>query len=211
MAHPLKPDARRRLVGRPADEDLGPSQGRHVIRVKRITPDDPLYKQECALREEALLAPVGLDMARFLEHVPGVEHKASHILALAETPTGERVVGCVLVQPDARGPGRARLLQMAVHPQRQREGIGKRLLAEAESIAFGKLAQTQLFCHAQLDAVPFYERCGWKADGERIIEAGIPHQRLWLGEAEPHQKGPDEPTASDPESPRSGRRQPNRQ
>lgn len=156
-----------------------------MIHLRAITTDDPLYDQACALREEVLLMPLGLDMDRFRALYPHVDAQATHIVAVADSPAGQRVVGCALVLPDDQAPGRARLMQMAVHPQRQREGIGRRLLAEAESIAFGKLRQSELVCHAQLPAVSFYERCGWTLEGGEFEEAGIPHRRLRLENTAP--------------------------
>ncbi len=144
----------------------------------RITRGDPLYAQQRALREEVLLRPLGLDMARFEAEFPGFESRLVHFVAVVDHPTGRRVVGCGSVLPDHPSPGAGRLMQMAVDPQRQGEGIGRQLVVAIESHAFGDLGLGELTCHAQEHAVPFYEKLGWRAEGAPIVEAGIPHRRM---------------------------------
>jgi predicted GNAT family N-acyltransferase len=151
-----------------------------VAAIRRITRSDPLYQQERDLREEVLLAPIGYDLPRFLRDFPGLEEKFEHFVAVDRQPTGERVVGCATLLPNHPARGVGRLMQMAVNPQRQGEGIGTRLVVAVESRAFGELALQELFCHAQIVAAPFYERLGWAADGDKFMEAGIPHRRMFL-------------------------------
>jgi len=151
-----------------------------VVKVQRITLDDPLYAQECALREAALLGPVGLDLTRFKAEFPGLEERFEHFVAVFDHPNGPRVVGCALLLADYPDPGRGKLMQMAVDPQRQGEGIGQRLVAAVESRAFGDLGLRELFCHAREPALGFYERVGWRVDSDAFEEVGIPHRRMVL-------------------------------
>ena len=46
--------------------------------------------------------------------------------------------------------------------------------------AIGELGLEQLFCHAQSDALAFYERLGWRVTSDEFVEAGIPHRRMTL-------------------------------
>ncbi len=149
-----------------------------VGRVQFIGRHHPLYPQEVELRERVLLSPVGLDLAGFQRLFPGVEERLEHFVTVIEHPTGRRVIGCVCLLPHFPGTGVGKLMQMAVDPQRQREGIGRELVAELERRAFGELSLSELFCHARNDAIPFYERMGWTIDGPQFIEAGIPHHRM---------------------------------
>jgi len=165
-----------------------------VLRVLRIDRQHPLYPQEIDLRERVLLRPIGYTIQRFQKDWAGVEERFEHFIAIAPNPKGERVVGTVcLLPPDpTTGPtasagspagGRntstcGKLMQMAVDPQRQREGIGRLLMAALERRAFGELGLTELYCHARDDAMPFYLAMGWQADGEGFEEAGIPHHRM---------------------------------
>lgn len=153
-----------------------------MIQVRRITLDDPLYAQEVAVREQELLRPIGLDLAKFKAMFPGAEDRFEHFVAVFNHPTGPRVVGTALLLPNY-GPkgdeaGIGKLMQMAVDRQRQGEGIGTRLVVAIERRAFGELGLRELFCHARDTAYGFYESLGWAYDSEVFEEAGVPHRRM---------------------------------
>ena len=155
-----------------------------MVDVRWITPDDPLYARECDLRERVLLGPVGFTLAQFAEAY-GDESRFEHAVAVMDHPArGAEVVGCALLLPDDPEPGVGKVMQVAVSRQLQGQGIGRRVMTAVEARAFGELGLVELFCHAQLPAVPFYERLGWRADPETFEEAGIPHRRMWV-RAEP--------------------------
>lgn len=162
-----------------------------MIEYRRISASDPLYSQACALRESVLLRPLGKDIAWFAEYYAEVEHRAEHFVAVLAHPVGERVVGVVLLIPDYPEAGVGKLMQMAVDPQRQGEGIGRRLVIELETRALGELGLREVFCHAQSSAVGFYESLGWATDPEEFMEAGIAHHRMWLGQ--PSEEPSEEP------------------
>jgi predicted GNAT family N-acyltransferase len=166
-----------------------------VLSIVRIHPDHPLYPQECALREEVLLRPLGLSMDWWRKNFGEIEDRAEHFVATVEHPrpapgkvsafgTGRRVIGCAALLPHdssaggGGGAGIGRLMQMAVDRQRQGEGVGRRLVATIESRAFGELGLRELYCHAQVRALPFYEQLGWEAVGDIFEEGGIPHRRM---------------------------------
>ena len=149
-----------------------------VIQVRRITRDDPLYKQEVALRESVLLGPIGLDLARFMTMFPGAEEAFEHFVAVFNHPDGPRVVGCALLLPNYPSVGTGKLMQMAVDLQRQGEGIGTRLVVAIERRAFAELSLRELFCHSRDTAYAFYASLGWTFDSDTFEEAGIPHRRM---------------------------------
>lgn len=149
-----------------------------MIRIQRIERDSPLYAQERELRERVLLGPIGLDLNWFDRNYPGCDVSAEHFVAVVEAVPGQRVVGCALLVP--AHPGAGQLMQMAVDPQRQGEGIGRRLVVAVESRAFGPLGLRELFCHARSGSEGFYRRLGWLAEGEPFVEAGVPHLRMVL-------------------------------
>lgn len=64
--------------------------------------------------------------------------------------------------------------QVAVHPQWQKKGVGRELALLAEKLAKDEGAKG-IFLHARETARGFYERCGYRAQGERFLERGIPH------------------------------------
>lgn len=163
-----------------------------MIKVQRITPASPLYPGAVALRESVLLNPIGYTHEKFLAEYPSVDERAEHFVAVLDHPTGARVVGCLLLltdeKPSESGVTQAKVMQMAVDPQRQGEGLGRRLVVAAEARAFGEMGLGRLYCHAQDRAIGFYEKLGWKAEGEPFEEAGIGHMKM-VFEAPPQPTG----------------------
>jgi N-acetylglutamate synthase-like GNAT family acetyltransferase len=149
-----------------------------VVRVIRINRSHPLYAQEVELRQRVLLDPIGYSMERFAQEFPGFEERFEHFVAVISHPSGDRVIGCVVLLPHYPDPGIGKLMQMAVDPQRQREGIGKTLVAALERRAFGELGLVELYCHARKDAIAFYQTVGWNCIGDRFQEAGVEHSKM---------------------------------
>jgi N-acetylglutamate synthase-like GNAT family acetyltransferase len=149
-----------------------------MIAYRRIERSDPLYAQSVDLRQRVLLDPIGYTMAMLEDEFPGAEERLEHFVGVAPHPSGERVVGIVCLYPDYPEKGVGKLMQMAVDPQRQREGVGRALVVALERRAFGTLGLRELFCHSRFDAVGFYEALGWVIDGAEFMEAGVRHFRM---------------------------------
>lgn len=141
---------------------------------------DPLYPQECSLREDVLLNPIGYDIEKFKREFVGVEEKFEHFVAVFDHPSGPKVIGCATLLPNYGEPGRGKLMQMAVNRQRQGEGIGRMLVVAVERRAFGEIGLHELFCHARDTAYGFYEQLGWQFDSDVFMEAGVPHRRMMM-------------------------------
>ena len=69
----------------------------------------------------------------------------------------------VAVLADARGRGLGRLLMDALEAEARRRGFAEVVL------------------HAQVEVVAFYEKLGYAPEGERFVEADIPHQAMRKG------------------------------
>lgn len=164
-----------------------------MVRILRISTSHPLYPASCALRDDVLLRPIGLTFEAFTEGWPHVDAAAEHFVAVADHTAGARVVGTALLIAHYDQPGVGKLMQMAVEPQRQHEGVGRRIVIALEARAFGELALTELFCHARDDAMPFYAKLGWQVVGEGFTEVGVPHHRMRIT-AEPPPPESDIPT-----------------
>lgn len=69
--------------------------------------------------------------------------------------------------------------RMGVLPKWRGRGVGggilRRILQLANERGIGPL-----FLHAQLTAIPFYEKHGFWVQGEEFSDAGIPHRKMWL-------------------------------
>ena len=84
---------------------------------------------------------------------------------------------------DPVGTGRlnraGKIGRIAVYTGLRGRGIGtlilRRLLDEAR-----RLGIREPFLHAQVQAVPFYEKLGFASKGDAFDEAGIPHVRMSL-------------------------------
>jgi len=67
--------------------------------------------------------------------------------------------------------------RVAVLATHRRSGVGALVMQRLHEIARAQ-RQPRLWCHAQLTAVPFYERLGYVSSGPVFIEADIDHVRM---------------------------------
>jgi predicted GNAT family N-acyltransferase len=100
--------------------------------------------------------------------------KALHFLAYV----GERPVGTARLVVRRGG---AKVGRMAVLKTYRRRGIGSKLLRRALSAAKRRRVN-DIYLHAQLSAVGFYESFGFRCIGDNFDEAGIPHCKMILSE-----------------------------
>jgi predicted GNAT family N-acyltransferase len=125
-------------------------------------------------RDEAALAWVRRRVFIEEQQVPeelewdGLDGEATHLLA-----------------EDANGApiGTARLLadghigRMAVMQPWRGRGVGRSLLETLMNTARERGLEA-VFLHAQVEAIPFYERSGFVAEGDVFMDAGIPHRTM---------------------------------
>ncbi len=67
--------------------------------------------------------------------------------------------------------------RIAVHPDCQRRGIGRGLMAAIDSELAGRPAEL----HAQAHLEGWYAGLGWRREGANFVEAGIEHVRMVRG------------------------------
>lgn len=98
--------------------------------------------------------------------------RAVHAVARA----GTELIGTArLVVTGASG----KIGRMAVRKPYRGRGAGRKLVQFLVGLARSRgLAHVAL--HAQVQAVPFYEKMGFKASGTEFYEAGIPHRSMNL-------------------------------
>jgi predicted GNAT family N-acyltransferase len=148
--------------------------------------DNPLYEQEVSLRSAILLEPIGMAIENYYEMAPGREEQCEHFVAIKDHPSGTKVIGAatLFVDPDQDTPT-GKVQQVCVDNQLQGSGIGRKLMISIEARGFGELGLSSLYCHAQLAAMPFYDRLGWETSGDEFIEAGIAHRRMFIAAPKP--------------------------
>lgn len=140
------------------------------IALHWVDPDaaDPAYRGERDLRWRVLREPLGMPPG---SEENGAEERCLHLVAVAS----ERVVGCVIFRVDPGATGQ--LMQMAVEPALQGQGIGRLLVAELErQLTATGVAEVTL--HARQVAVGFYERLGYAVVGDPFTEVSIPHRSM---------------------------------
>ena len=126
------------------------------------------YQAECALRHEVLRVPIGLSL-----HDEDLSQERDQLhFGLFD---GGRLVACVIA--DMLSPTQAKIRQMAVHPEYQEKGCGRRIIDGLERyLTAGGV--THFSMHARMSAVGFYEKLGYTRIGKEFPEVGIPHIRM---------------------------------
>lgn len=98
-----------------------------------------------------------------------LDPRCVHVLALAD----DVAVGTGRLTPDGY------IGRMAVLSEWRSRGVGARLL---QTLLEEARNRGDLVCrlHAQVTAIPFYRRFGFQVDGDEFMDAGIPHQTMFL-------------------------------
>lgn len=109
------------------------------------------------------------------QHVPGeieLDDRDSvciHVLAYEN----DAPVGTARIDVELHG----KIGRLAVLAEARRRGVGRALMEELHAIARAH-DLARVWCHAQVSAVPFYSRLGYRVSGSRFYEAGIEHVRM---------------------------------
>ena len=72
---------------------------------------------------------------------------------------------------------RGRIGRVAVLTEFRAQGIGRAVMQVLEQVALDH-GLKEVWLHAQLSALPFYERLMYQAEGEEFVEAGIAHRTM---------------------------------
>ncbi len=97
---------------------------------------------------------------------------SEYVQVLAYSPGGE-VVGTARMSPTGH------IGRMAVLARWRGTGVGSALLTKLLTIARDE-GLSEVYLNAQTEALGFYTRHGFLAEGEVFLEASIPHQRMRL-------------------------------
>ena len=98
------------------------------------------------------------------------DETATHLLAFVNG----KAVGAARVVVKGRA---AKVGRMAVLKSRRGRGIGGELLKRALKLAKMR-GVNQIYLHAQVSVVGFYEKFGFQPRGRVFMEAGIPHRKM---------------------------------
>jgi predicted GNAT family N-acyltransferase len=139
------------------------------MNVKEIRHGSTEYQQECALRQEVMRKPLGLNL---YDEDLVAERGQIHFGLFDEK---DQLLACVIAVPVTATEAKVR--QMAVRPPLQGKGCGRLLLEAAEKV----LAQrgfTDLYLHSRMTAIGFYEHLGYQRKGPDFMEVGLPHVKM---------------------------------
>lgn len=121
-----------------------------------------------ALRREVLRKPLGLN------YTPE-ELAAENADTLLAAFVDGHVVACLLLTPvDSHT---AKMRQVAVAPERQGQGLGRRLVEFSEEWLRGR-GFRHITLSARDTAIPFYLALGYACEGELFTRIGIPHRQM---------------------------------
>ena len=123
------------------------------------------YDELVELRYKVLLEPLGL---KFLDKYRDNEIAYLHIGCVDSLD--DKLVGGLMMIP--LNDEEIRMMQVAVVSKCQREGVGHMLVDYAEKKA-KKAGYSRLIMHAMLSVVDFYEKLGFKPEGDVFEEGGI--------------------------------------
>jgi predicted GNAT family N-acyltransferase len=139
-----------------------------IVRIKRVSSQQEL-KQAFGIRMRVFVREQGVSEEIELDRD---DKRALHFLAYV----GDRAVGTarIVVRRD-----RAKIGRMAVLKTYRHKGIGQKLLRQAISAARRRGAK-ELYLHAQVPVIGFYEAEGFRCRGSVFEEAGIPHRKMIL-------------------------------
>ncbi len=128
------------------------------------------YDELVELRYKILLEPLGL---KFLDMHRTREANYLHIGCVESLD--DRLVGGLILAPV--NDEEIRMMQVAVDTKYQGEGVGRDLVHYAEKRA-KEAGFSRLVMHAMLSVVNFYERLGYRQEGEIFEDKGITFARM---------------------------------
>jgi predicted GNAT family N-acyltransferase len=138
------------------------------IELREIAWGSSDYDASFTLRSKVLREPLALR--------PGPEERQEEsTLRHLGAFEGERLVGTLMLHDV--GEGKVRMRQVAVDFDRQRSGLGTKLVHYSEEVARSAGFQ-EMVMHARKTAIPFYERLGYETYGEPFIEVTVPHMNM---------------------------------
>ena len=128
------------------------------------------YDELVELRYKILLEPLGL---KFLDAHRANEMNYLHI-GCVEALDDKLVGGLMLAPIDNTS---VRLMEVCVENRYQREGIGRAMVQYAVKRS-QEVGYEKMVMHARLTAVNFYEKCGFRQEGDIFEEQGLTFAKM---------------------------------
>lgn len=139
------------------------------MNVKEIRHGSTEYQQECALRQEVMRKPLGLNL---YDEDLLAERGQIHFGLFDEK---DQLLACVIAMPVTASEAKVR--QMVVRPSLQGKGCGRLLLEAAEKVLVQR-GFADLYLHSRMTVIGFYEHLGYTQTGSEFMEVGMPHVKM---------------------------------
>ncbi|MDR6224885.1 GNAT family N-acetyltransferase [Desmospora profundinema] len=140
------------------------------MAVVRVADHPDRKKQAFTIRHQVFVdeqnVPPSLEIDHWDSHPDVV-----HLLALE----GDEAIGAARVRFPSETT--AKLERLAVLASHRGCGIGQLLMEKAETVATER-GKKEMVLNAQVQALPFYHRLGYRDFGEPFDDAGIPHKTM---------------------------------
>lgn len=132
--------------------------------VRLVAASAPEFAEALELRRRVFVEEQGVPLAEEQdEHDPASDHAVIY--------QGRLLLGTARLAPGGK------IGRVAVDPQARGRGLGLELVRCLEDRA-RQQALPEVYLDAQLSVLGFYERQGYRAEGEIFLDAGIQHQRM---------------------------------
>lgn len=124
------------------------------------------YKDALSIRKKVFIEEQNVDES--LE-IDDLEEKTLHIVGYKDA-----LPACT-ARLYKKADSSVKIQRVAVLSKFRHKGLGQLLLAEIEKIALNELESSRLVLDSQDHAIPFYEKCHFKVEGDGFLDANIPH------------------------------------
>ena len=135
-----------------------------MVEVKKITTQEELEKA-FSIREKVFVIEQNVERE---EEYDEFEDSSTHFLAFIN----DESVGTARWRKKG---GKIKLERFAVLKKARGKGVGASLVKSVVKDVVSKKLNKKMYMHAQVHAVPFYEKLGFKKQGDLFLECEIEH------------------------------------
>ncbi|QWD63449.1 GNAT family N-acetyltransferase [Polynucleobacter sp. MWH-UH2A] len=135
-----------------------------------IKPWQEAQKEAFEVRREVFILEQGVPEALEIDEF---DPQSLHALAYSNNVC----VGTARLHLNSDGSGQ--IGRMAILSPFRKKGLGRLIMEKLLKIAQSK-ELSFLVLHAQVSAIPFYEKIGFQVEGPTYEEAGIPHRNMMM-------------------------------
>ena len=138
----------------------------YILPIEFATPE---YDEAVRIRYKVLREPLGLD---YTPEQLALEYQDIHLACFNDQAT---ILGCLILSEG--GEEVLKMRQVAVSPEWQGKGVGRKLVEASEELA-RQYNVHKITLNARDAAIPFYSKLAYLTVGEPFEEVGIKHLKM---------------------------------